>query len=136
MGTGKLKWNTVSSIVVGSLNVLLGLILGHHFGGSGVVAGWTIALAVGSSLVVIAFHTSHDISFGEMLPREDIGLLVASAVGVAAAWLAHFEMPIDSAVIFTSIVAALVFLVAIVIPGWRHPMRCRLIGMIAGRRFV
>jgi O-antigen/teichoic acid export membrane protein len=136
MGTGKLKWNTVSSIVVGSLNILLGVILGRQFGGSGVVAGWTIALAVGSSLVIIAFHIDHGISFGEMLPREDIGLLIASAVGVAAVWLAHFEMPIDSAVIFTSTVGALMFLVAIAVPGWRHPMRSRLIGMIAGRGFV
>jgi O-antigen/teichoic acid export membrane protein len=136
MGTGQLKWNTVSSIVVGSLNVLLGVLLGLQFGGSGVVAGWIIALAVGSSVVLIAFHIGHGISVGDLLPREDIGLLIACAVGVFAAWLAHFEMPIDSAGTATSIVGAILFLAAIVVPGWRHPMRGRLIGMIAGRRLV
>jgi len=46
LGTGELRWNITSHIVMALLNVSLGFLLGFFYGGVGVVIAWVISLAL------------------------------------------------------------------------------------------
>jgi O-antigen/teichoic acid export membrane protein len=133
LGTGKMRWNTLAHLLIAALNVVLGIGLGVAFGGTGVVFGWVIALVLGSSVVIVGFHHDNRIPLIEMFPRENLWLIVGSAAGIAASWAVYFRLQYGSAIIGTALICALAFLGAIAIPGWRHPMRAQLFGMISGR---
>jgi O-antigen/teichoic acid export membrane protein len=132
LGIGKLKWNTIAHVLIGALNVLLGVLLGIEFGAIGVVIGWVLALVLGSSVVLIAFHIENRIPLSDIFPRENAGLMVACAAGIAIAWLAYLRLQVHVNIIWTAIVCSLAFLGAIAIPVWKHPMRARLFGMLSG----
>lgn len=133
LGIGNLKWNMTSTVIMGTLNVILGVILGLMFGGTGVVIAWVISLIIGSSVVILAFHYENRLPLHEIFPSENIWLTIACAVGVSFAWLAYSLLQMDLASVWMALVCPLVFIAVISIPGWRHPMRARLYRMIAGR---
>ncbi len=130
LGSGKLKWNTISHVTIGVLNVVLGLLMGYAFGGMGVVAGWVVALAVGSSVVLVTFHLDNHIPLAEMFPRENLALLLCCLFGIAAAWLTYRQVQYDSGIFRILTLCPLAFGLAVALPLWRHPMRVRLLGMM------
>jgi O-antigen/teichoic acid export membrane protein len=130
LGMGNLRWNTVSHIVIGLLNLVIGMVLGIAFGSTGVVAGWAAALAAGSVIVVLSYHREHGEEAGAVLPREYRVLALACAIGAAWGLLAHDMFAQTSSLAVLGGVTALGF-VAVVCPvGWLHPMRRQMLRWI------
>jgi len=83
MGIGRLRWNTLTQGTIGLLNVIFSLILGLIIGWRGVVAGSMTALAVGSTVVIFAFHHEYRISFNEIFPKQNRLIFLCSMLGVS-----------------------------------------------------
>jgi O-antigen/teichoic acid export membrane protein len=134
LGIGRLGWNMWSHVAIGILNGILGLAIGVQLGGMGVVLAWVIALAAGSSIVILAFHVEHAIGFSEMFPLENVWLLLACGAGAGAAWLAYFRLDGELGAAGSLLAGGGLFLSAVAIPAWFHPMRARLFGMLRKTR--
>ncbi len=132
LGIGELRWNTISHVMIGVLNLGLGFMLGNIYGGTGVVVGWIFSLVIGSLLIPITYHSRYRIPIGELLPKEDIGIGFASIVGASISLLLYYQL--SNKLILPSltiaIIIAIVFSSILVIPVWRHPMRKRSMGWI------
>ena len=134
MGSGDLRWNTISHLVTAALNVALGWGLGALAGGLGVVVGWTMAIALGSLVVPLAFHRSHGVPAGELLPA-DLRPLAAVAVLLAALAWAFGAGLLGGAPGPAGAAGALgLFAAGTAIPAWRHPLRGRLAEAVRGER--
>lgn len=81
LGLGRLRWNTASHLIIAVLNLGLGLALGYVYGGYGVIAAWVVALIIGSSVVIVAYHFENQLSLALLVPRSMVGLVFASSVG-------------------------------------------------------
>lgn len=128
LGIGILRFNTLAHIMIGLLNVALGFTLGSLYGGTGVIVGWVFSLALGSSIICISFHLIHRIPFGELLPRESIGVGFACLVGVFAALLLYYRFHYSWHLAELTIVILSIIFAVQGIPAWAHPMRKRLAG--------
>jgi O-antigen/teichoic acid export membrane protein len=126
LGIGHLRWNTLSHIVIGFLNVFLGILLGVAFGAVGVVAGWAIALAGGSTVVVLAYHREHREGAGAILPQEYRVFALVCAGGAAWGLLAHIMFAQTLPLVLLAGITALGFAVVVCPVVWLHPMRQRL----------
>jgi O-antigen/teichoic acid export membrane protein len=128
LGIGELRYNTISHIVIGLLNIALGFTLGSLYGSMGVIVGWGFSLAIGSSIICISFHLVHRIPFWELLPRESIGVGFACLVGVFAALLLYYRFHYSWHLAELTIVILSTIFAVQGIPAWAHPMRKRLAG--------
>jgi O-antigen/teichoic acid export membrane protein len=127
MGSGDLRWNTASHVVTAVLNVALGWALGALLGGLGVVAGWALASVLGSLVVPLAFHRSHAVPLGELLPA-DLRPLAAVAVLLATlAWAFGAGLLGGTPGPAAAAGALGLFAVGTALPAWRHPLRARLV---------
>jgi O-antigen/teichoic acid export membrane protein len=138
LGMGELKWNVISHVSIALLNLALGLWLGRSFGGIGVIGGWAVALAAGSSLILLSYHFRHRIPFGELIPPSSGALTGVSLAAILAFFfMMRFRLPSKDPA-FLSALILVVFFGAILIPLWRNPMRRKLAGWIvndmAGRK--
>ena len=68
LGTGDLKWNTLSHLIIAIVNVFLGIIFGAIFGGYGVALGAAVALVTGSWYLGYEFHKSYKLTIKHVLP--------------------------------------------------------------------
>jgi O-antigen/teichoic acid export membrane protein len=105
VGTGQLRWNTLSHILMGVTNLLLGYMLGHMFGSIGVIAGTCLAILAGSLMTLFTFHAEHHLDLQRLVSQDSRGLLMWSALGVGVGLLTYYIFS-DAAALW--IVAALV----------------------------
>jgi len=123
LGTGKLKWNTISHVSMAVINVILGLLLGSMFGGVGVVIGAMIALVVASWFVVFALHRQYQIPFRMTLPKEHIPLLIVVIVSTAVSGWVNFVQLFEQQALIMSAINIGVFFVLVSVCIWFHPYR-------------
>lgn len=122
LATGELRWNTIGHVVIGILNILLGLLLGRIWGGAGVVTAWIIALVTGSALIVVRFHRAHHLPFRLLAPKQQLPLAVAVMLAVVISWLSFTLLPSDQGRYVVG--AAMLATIAILFPTiWAHPIR-------------
>lgn len=126
LGLGRPGPNTWSHAAMGVLNVALGLSAGLACGGVGVVAGWIVALVLGSSIVLIEFHHARRLSLEDALPRDNAGLALACLAAIAAAWGVQTLLADRLPALLTLCLVGVAFGGLIAYPAWRHPMRHRL----------
>jgi O-antigen/teichoic acid export membrane protein len=132
LGTGELRWNTISHVVIGILNGILGYLLGSVFGGEGVVLGYLLALVIGSSLVVLGYHYDYHIPLAELLPNESKKLFLLCCVGSLVGWIA-FNLLGNFEDILAKAVLSLALTTIIIGPAcWIHPMRTRIMDRMIG----
>lgn len=132
LGTGTLRWNTLDYVTIGILNIGLGYCLGVFIGNIGVVLGAIIALTVGSSIPVIAYHIENSIPLQDLLPRETRSLMIASLLGVALTLFIYYSLHshLGWGVVFP--LCLFVFVGVILQPFWFHRMRAQLVEMFMG----
>jgi O-antigen/teichoic acid export membrane protein len=82
LGTGDLFWNVISHLIIGILNVVVGFLLGAIYGGIGVVTAWVLSLIIGSCIISISYHYKNRLSYADLFPKEDLGILVGSLAGL------------------------------------------------------
>jgi O-antigen/teichoic acid export membrane protein len=123
LGTGFLRWNTLSFVLMAPLNLALGYSLGAIFGGLGVVIGYLLALVIGSGFVILGFHRYHHIPLPELLSGESRRLFFACSVGLMSGWSAFyfFKVPLESLERATLSFTICIILIAPVL--WVHPLR-------------
>ena len=102
MGTGRVGWNTLAHLMMGTLNVSLGLLLGSFYGAHGVLYAYTIAVITASGVLIVAFQHQNRLNWRDAFSREHLGLMVASVVVVAFTWTAALQItsgtPIGTAI--------------------------------------
>jgi O-antigen/teichoic acid export membrane protein len=134
LGTGALKWVSVGCAVTAILNAGLGFLAGIYWGGTAVVAASVFSLAVGYLIVLGSYHVDNRVPFGQLLPKESLGIVFASLVG-ALIFLPVFSLSrehrLPSLPVMTATLAALFAM--IFIPMWTHPLRKRLVHWVFSR---
>jgi len=134
LGTGRLRWNTLSHVTMGLVNGVMGTMLGIMFGSIGVVIGFVTALFLGSSLVVIAYHMENRMVSISWLPRDHWRLAIASTFAAGVGWGIYYFFRDHGGILLVGFLSTMVF-VGLVIPAmWMHPLRSMLIARIIGQR--
>jgi O-antigen/teichoic acid export membrane protein len=133
LGSGDLKWNTISHVFMSILNVLLSLILGPMLGGFGVAISAMTSLIVASGFVIYPMHKQYKIPFRNIVPSEHYWLLIAVLCCVAiSVWVNVTHLFSKSAVISGEINLGL-YLLVVGIAMWYHPYKVLLLAQIKAR---
>jgi O-antigen/teichoic acid export membrane protein len=97
LGTGAMKWNSISFATMVTVNCVLGVLLGHYFGANGVVVAFASALTASAGITICSYHKLHGIPWTEIVPRESFPLVIACFALTAIGWTApRVLLPIDS----------------------------------------
>lgn len=122
LGTGELKWNVISHLCIGLMNLILGIILGEYYKGTGVVAAWVISLSVGSSLIYISYHLKNNISLESLIPKESRLNLLIYLIAIILLSYIYFKWSISVNKIYLKVFIASTFSMLVFFLSWRHPM--------------
>ena len=123
MGTGHLNWNTTAHVVIAILNVILGAGLGSMFGGFGVALGFSVALAIGSALVIVSYHVKNNISFSELMRQEHRKLALASLIVPFCTWKFHQYADGEWGIAIVAFVSVIFVTGTFSSLLWAHPAR-------------
>lgn len=128
MGSGKVGWNTLSHVIMGTLNAGLGWLLGSHYGAHGVAFAYAIALVTGSGVLIAVFQHRNGLGWRCGFAREHLGLATACAAVAAFGWI----KPLQPSASGPAALAAGLLLPPLVLglAAWFHPMRRQLLGWL------
>lgn len=139
MGTGEMRINVVSHVVMTLLNILLAWSLGQLFGGLGVVAGYAIAVGVGGLMLNVLYCRHYSILLSSLFSEDDRILayyFLAALISVSLGWLTiptlwdallpSLKGPAAGGSIITNYVTILVYIAIMSFPMWHHSMRSNL----------
>jgi O-antigen/teichoic acid export membrane protein len=131
LGTGLLRWNTWSFVVMAPLNFVFGYLLGIVWEGTGVVLGLALAVVISSSLVILGYHRDHQIPLAELFPSESNSLFIACCIGLMAGWTAFYFLELPTGPLAKAGLSLAICIISITPVFWRHPLRkkmgCRLV---------
>ena len=122
LGSGNLRWNTISHICMAVINVLFGVLLGSLYGGTGVVVAWMLALVISNLILIMAYQINHSIPLTNTFPKTNIILGLASILAIVLCWSMYFQYRFQSLFITTCLSLAL-FSIITLIPILVHPVR-------------
>lgn len=123
LGTGDLKWNSTSHVLMAILNVILGFILGPMLGGLGVAISAMTALVIASWFVIYAFHKQYKLPFRNIVPSEHYLLLIVVFCCIAISlWIRSMYLSGHSPVV-SGVINFGVFLMIASIVMWFHPYK-------------
>jgi O-antigen/teichoic acid export membrane protein len=123
MGSGSVGLNTLSHIVMGLLNLMLGWALGEVYGAAGVAWGYALALMMGSLLLIAVFQMRQSIHWRELILAEHLPL---AAVSLIISFFGVADLDIiksDSGIYTRWSVTVILPLLALSIALWLHPLR-------------
>lgn len=126
LGTGDLRWNTASHLVLGVLNLSLGWSLGKLFGGFGVAAASALALIAGGATVIAAYHRKWNVPLADLLPPQTFQLVAFAAICLLACSAIYYQLRLTWGLWLVSGLVVLVGGLLIALPVWLHPTRKRL----------
>lgn len=123
LGAGILRWTTLASLSIAVINMALGALLGAAWSAMGVVAAQAFAFIAGSSLVVVRFHSEHEISWASLRLSEHCWLAAACLTGVAASLSGYFywRTLLGAPAAFALMIGT--FLLVVLPAVWLHPIR-------------
>jgi len=130
LGDGRLQWNTYSHITIGVLNVLFGSLLGWLWGGIGVIAGWSLALVIGSIVIIASYHQIYHCSWKLIFSRANFQLLLAGCVILFCTLTFYYRLANEDALYLNVSVITMIIILIGILPMWLHPIRARLIQWI------
>lgn len=132
LGTGMLRWNTVSHVFIGILNGILGYVFGLLWGGDGVVLGYVLALVTGSCLVIFGYHHDQHVPVEELLPCESRKLFLTCGAGLLSGWILFELLELPAGYHAKSGLSLMLSILIIAPVCWIHPLRIRLRNKIFG----
>ena len=143
LGTGDMKGNVVSHLMMTVTNIGLILLIGKSWQGAGVIVAWALSLSVGGSILNIMYFKSNSISLREIIPKDSRYLMLYCIVGLGAS---YYVWTLQDAVInqmlkslqLTELLSRLItygsvimcFALIVIIPVWIHPVRKKISGWI------
>lgn len=128
MGIGRVGWNTVSHLIMGVLNVGLGLLLGSRYGAQGVAIAYAIALIAGSWMLITVYQLRNGLGWLNGLAREDVGLAVACLAVAAFGCLVPLRPSAGEP--FVLAVGLLLPPLVLGLVVWFHPVRRQVLGRL------
>ncbi len=126
LGTGDLRWNTISHLVLGVLNLAGGWLLGRFWGGAGVAMANALALIGSGLILIVVHHRKNDILLRELLPARSLWLMLASVCAALASAAIYYPLRATYGLWTVIGLSVLAGGLLIAIPAWLHPMRKRL----------
>ena len=123
VGTGQLRWNTLSHILVGLTNLILGYMLGHMFGSIGVIVGTCLSILAGSLMTLLTFHAEHQVDLQGLVTRDSRALLMWAIFGVGGGLLMYYFLNDAVALWIVMILVCGLFAGVIGPTMWRHQIR-------------
>ena len=127
LGIGELKWNTISHVCIALMNGILGMAMGHAYGGNGVVLGWILSLSIGSMIISLSylFRTKKSILF--LLPVENRTILIISIVGIMLSYMISNLLKSISGEIQAALLAMVFFMCFTTYFYWNNVWRKKMI---------
>lgn len=145
LGTGEMRINVTSHVVMTVANIILGVFLGQVVGGLGVIAGWAIALAIGGLSLNLLYYHQKSIALGNLCSKDDriLGLHVVFALGTCCLAWQVFPSAWDVSLpalgvsgawgtILTSVVTIVGYLAILTLQVWKHSIRNDVQGWLIG----
>ena len=123
LGIGLLKWNVLSHLTIGILNLILCYILGLYFGGVGTVLGWAVALSLGSLIILYNFNSSQKLASISIISKENKLLFLVSILLILAIILVQFYFFSFSSDLFINTGFILLYTMIVSYIFWNHPIR-------------
>jgi O-antigen/teichoic acid export membrane protein len=121
LGTGHLRWCTLSTVVMALLNALLGAGLGLLLGGVGVALGAALAIIIASLLIVFDYHRRHRLRLLDLIPRESMPLFMVCCLSLASGLVLLQGMETELAGRMAA--GGALVLGVILSVCWKHPLR-------------
>ena len=122
LGSGRVGWNTIAHIAMGTMNAALGWTLGTIYGGGGVILAYSSALIAGSMILITTFQRRLALKCAVKDHREHVLLLTACAAIVS---LSYWE-PLKPSVTLLrgrELLQLLAPTCILMIAIWMHPFR-------------
>ena len=133
LGTGTLRVVVFSHLIMSVLNVLLSYGLGRWWGGIGVVAGWSMALASGGLATHVLYCWPTDGRSRMRLPPQGLRLILLGSIGLLLGYAArvwtqqgYFALSGEPGRLLPSSATLICFLSVFLIPAYLHPVRGQL----------
>lgn len=130
LGLGELKWNVLSHLVIGILNVILCYILGNFMRGLGVIVGWSISIAIGSLVISFVFNNKNKLSLADIFLSENIRMFLVSFIVVTLSLLISRYNLINLNFISYNLLIVGLFLVTISYFIWNNPVRIGILNVL------
>jgi O-antigen/teichoic acid export membrane protein len=127
VGTGQLRWNTVSHMVMGFTTLLIGYILGHMFGSVGVIVGTCLAILVGSLLTLLTFHAEHHVDLHGFVSHDSRGLVMWSIGGIVGGLFMYYLLRDAVGLWIVAVIVCGIFCGLVGPPMWQHRIRTFLV---------
>lgn len=144
MGTGELRPNVFSHVLMAGLNFIFALVFGYFFQGIGVVWGWAIALAAGGVCTTWLYFPATKRTFSQLVPHKGVPLVAGAVIAALASGLvfdnavpslAHLSLTAawsqDQAYMVAGGGAIVAYLLLMTIATTGHPVRRQLLKAIA-----
>lgn len=123
LGIGLLRWNVLSHLTIGILNLALCYLCGFYLGGTGTVLGWAIALSLGSLIIPFKFNSLQKIRFNKIIIKENKILFLVNAIIIIIFILVKFLFATLSYNLYANAIFILVFISISLYFIWNHSIR-------------
>lgn len=130
MGIGDLRWNVIGQVSIALVNAGVGFLLGILLGGTGVVIGWVLSLALGSCIIYISYNIIHKIHLTQILPEPSRMISIVCLFGTFFICIIQSKFNYTSNATIVNSIIILLFSLTIFVLLWLHPMRKRIMGWI------
>jgi O-antigen/teichoic acid export membrane protein len=145
MGTGNMRDNVITHLVMTVSNIVLILIVGRLWEGLGVVVAWAVALVLGGGLLNILYCWENVIYFSNVIPKDSRWLTVLCLIGFFVGYgLQSPEIKKLTLIISASSdswarymigsMMVVCFFMIVSLPMWNHPIRKKIMNLIADVR--
>lgn len=127
MAIGSVGINAVAHILIGFLNLILGIILGLFFEGGGVIFAYAISLAVGSLILILNYHRESKLKFRfKFYPNS---MLILTSILIVIYFFLWQDVNNLKTMIMMAVVSSFIFLVLI----WKNPLAYSLMKNLSKR---
>lgn len=143
IGTGHMKRNVISHVVMTVLNIVLIYMLGNIWGGMGVAIAWSLAVAMAGIVLNILHYRAYKLGWGNVFPKASRLLSMACLLGLATAYVMWREISIIEFFLMRNLAGSnlwdgflapammvVMFAALLGVPMWLHPVRRKLWDMI------
>jgi O-antigen/teichoic acid export membrane protein len=131
IGSATMKDNVVGNIIIALFNIFLCIILGHFFKGYGVVAGWSLSLALGSLYIMYNHHRKNRVKISQLLSKSDFVIIVLSTF-YCLLLLLFFTLKSDLNVWLMFATDIFIFFLICLVIYFIHPVRKTFVNGING----
>lgn len=124
LGSGKLRANMISQVIIGVCSSILGIALGSSYGGLGVVVGTCVGLISGGAYLLNAHFKQVGLHWRKFIITRDIAKLMI--LSVLAVFVSNYFTGQQSSVMFV-IGIVMVCVLPVLLLAWFNPARAILL---------